>query len=166
MPSIRKALGIAIVGMLFGTSDAGYAHSVKRHSAHFRAQEAETTRTSAEAANAALLRSWYETVLGPLDPEPVDTFLAPDFVQHSKLAQPGPEGVKNFVRQMRGLWRRPRLTILRIFADGDFVVGQVHQERFEGDPGLNIVNIYRVENGRLKEHWGNLQAVEGNPLGK
>lgn len=123
-------------------------------------------RTAKESANVELLRRWYETVLAPLDPAPVDAFVAPDFVQHSKLAQPGPEGVKAFVRQMKTLWPKPRLTILRIFADGDYVIGQVHQERFEGDPGLNVVNIYRIEHGRLMEHWGNLQPVEGNPLAK
>jgi len=152
-------LGLAVAGLMLGNAAAGHARAAPP-------AMAEPARTSEEAANAALLRSWYESVLGPLDPEPVDRFLAPDFVQHSKLAEPGPEGVKRFVRRMRGLWPRPRLTIQRIFADGDFVIGQVHQERFEGDPGLNVVNIYRVENGRLKEHWGNLQAVEGNPLGK
>ena len=161
MPSAYKALGLVVAGLVLGAA-AGNA----RAATQAPTPEAASARTATEAANAALLRRWYETVLGPLDPEPVDRFLAPDFVQHSKLAQPGPEGVKSFVRQMRGLWPRPRLTILRIVADGDFVVGQVHQERFEGDPGLSIVNIYRVEKGRLKEHWGNLQAVEGNPLGK
>ena len=155
MRSVRKALGLAVAGLLLGSAVAAQADAAP-----------EPARTREEAANAALLRGWYESVLGPLDPEPVDRFLAPDFVQHSKLAQPGPEGVKAFVRQMRVLWPKPRLTIQRIFADGDFVIGQVHQERFEGDPGLNIVNVYRVENSRLKEHWGTLQPVDGNPLGK
>lgn len=122
--------------------------------------------TATESANIELVRRWYETVLGPLDPGPVDSFVAPDFLQHSKLAQPGPEGVKAFLRQMRTLWPQPKLTIKRIFADGEYVIGQVHQERFEGDPGLNVVNIYRVESGLLKEHWGNMQPVEGNPLVK
>lgn len=121
-------------------------------------------RTATESANADLLRCWYETVLAPLNPDPVGQFLASDFVQHSKLAQPGPEGVKTFIRQMQTQWTRPKLTIINIFADGDFVIGYVHQERFSGDPGLNITNIYRVENGRLKEHWGVLQPVTGNPL--
>lgn len=163
MPKFRKALGLAVGAALLGTA-AARAEPAQPATVSPHAPESGWTAT--EAANAALLRRWYETVLAPLDPGPVDAMLAPDFVQHSKLAQPGPEGVKTFVRQMRTLWPKPRLTIRRIFADGDFVIGQVHQERFEGDPGLSVVNIYRVENGRLKEHWGNLQAVEGNPLGK
>ncbi len=165
MPGVRKALGLALAAVLLVPA-VGAAQAAPAHPAAIGAQAPESGWTATEAANAALLRRWYETVLAPLDPGPVDAMLAPDFVQHSKLAQPGPEGVKGFVRQMRTLWPKPRLTIRRIFADGDFVIGQVHQERFEGDPGLNVVNIYRVENGRLKEHWGNLQAVEGNPLGK
>lgn len=159
-----SALGLALAGILCATATVANARPVADHSGHAPVPGTEVARTPAEAANASLLRRWYETALGPLDADQVDAFLAPDFVQHSKLAQPGPEGVKGFFRQMRRLWPRPRLTILRIFADGDFVVGQVHQERFEGDPGLNVVNIYRVENGKLKEHWGNLQPVEGNPL--
>lgn len=155
---LSKILKMALSGGLLLSLWGAPAHSGTRATA--------AGHTANESANIQLLRRWYETVLAPLDPTPVDAFLAPDFVQHSKLAQPGPEGVKAFVRQMQTLWPKPKLTILRIFADGDYVIGQVHQQRFEGDPGLNVVNIYRVENGRLKEHWGNLQAVEGNPLAK
>ncbi len=153
-----KTLKSATAAILLGALAAAPAQATSAKSAD--------SRTATESANIALLQRWYETVLGPLNPDAVDAFVAPDLVQHSKLADPGPEGVKAFLRQMKTLWPKPKLTIRRLFADGDYVIGQVHQERFEGDPGLNLVNIYRVENGRFKEHWGTLQPVEGNPLSK
>jgi predicted SnoaL-like aldol condensation-catalyzing enzyme len=53
-----------------------------------------------------------------------------------------------------------------VVADGDIVV--VHA-RYEGDPTLIAAEIYRIEDGKIAEHWDVLQpevtdTASGNPM--
>ena len=53
-------------------------------------------RTLGETANLALVRRVYEEVLGPLDSSRVDELFAPDYRQHSPLANSGAQALKDF----------------------------------------------------------------------
>jgi predicted SnoaL-like aldol condensation-catalyzing enzyme len=43
-------------------------------------------------------------------------------------------------------------------------VVHVHVARWEGDPGLAVIDIFRVENGLIAEHWDVIQEVPALPL--
>ena len=49
--------------------------------------------------------------------------------------------------------------IKRSFVDGDFVVVHHNVRRFPSDPGLAVVDIFRVTDGLIVEHWDVLQEV-------
>ena len=49
--------------------------------------------------------------------------------------------------------------ITRVFADGDYVILDVHMIRHPGDRGLAIAEIYRVQDGKLAEHWDRIQGI-------
>jgi len=52
----------------------------------------------------------------------------------------------------------------RAFVDGDHVVVHHHVIRHAGDPGMAVVDIFRVEGGRIVEHWDVLQDVPESPV--
>jgi predicted SnoaL-like aldol condensation-catalyzing enzyme len=52
-----------------------------------------------------------------------------------------------------------RSEIKRIFADGDYVIVHDHAVREPGTRGLAIVNIYKLEDGKVVEHWDVIQPV-------
>jgi predicted SnoaL-like aldol condensation-catalyzing enzyme len=48
------------------------------------------------------------------------------------------------------------------------VVGHVHGVRVPGEPGSAVVDIFRLEDGKIVEHWDVMQPVpedSANPNG-
>jgi predicted SnoaL-like aldol condensation-catalyzing enzyme len=45
------------------------------------------------------------------------------------------------------------------FADGDHVVVHSHFIPAPGDRGLAVIDIFRLENGKIVEHWDAMQPV-------
>lgn len=121
-------------------------------------------RTAQEEANLRLVIEMYHKVLIAMDSQAVDRYIAPDYVQHSSLAEPGVEALKAFLDKVRAESPDARQTIHRVMVDGDMVAVHVHVERFPGDPGLAVVDIFRVAGGMIVEHWDVLQEVPANPV--
>jgi len=61
----------------------------------------------------------------------------------NKKAVVGPRYVK---------FPRSRGEIKRVFADGDYVTLHVHAVRTPGERGSAIVDIFKLENGKIVEH--------------
>ena len=49
--------------------------------------------------------------------------------------------------------------IKRVFAEGDYVILHVHAVREPGQRGSAIVDIFKLENGKVVEHWDVAQDV-------
>jgi predicted SnoaL-like aldol condensation-catalyzing enzyme len=121
-----------------------------------------------EQANLDRVLAMYREVLVAMDPDKVEAHLPADYIQHSALAAPGLEPLKAFLAFVRQESPDAKQTIHRAFVDGDHVILHVHVERFLGDPGLAVVDMFRCEDGRIAEHWDVIQEVPAdniNPLG-
>jgi predicted SnoaL-like aldol condensation-catalyzing enzyme len=103
----------------------------------------------------ALLRS-----LETRDSAPVGFINRHKFIQHDPRVEDGLGGYKRFVA---GLPADTKVNTVRIFADGDYVVA--HSE-FTLPSGPQIgFDIFRFENGRIVEHWNNIEAKCPRPNG-
>ena len=70
------------------------------------------------------------------------------YVEHDPNVADGIAGVRRYIE---GMTLDARLTIVRIFEDGDFVVTQADgQVRGDG----TFFDVFRFENGAIVEHWG------------
>jgi predicted SnoaL-like aldol condensation-catalyzing enzyme len=49
--------------------------------------------------------------------------------------------------------------IKRVLVDGDMVILHVHAIREPGERGVAIVDIFRLENGKIVEHWDVVQPI-------
>jgi predicted SnoaL-like aldol condensation-catalyzing enzyme len=101
----------------------------------------------------------YHRVLIAMDSGQVDRYFPPDYIQHSSLAPPGVEHLKAFLDRVRIESPDARQQIKRALVDGDIVAVHVHVVRWPGDPGLAVADFFRVENGRIAEHWDVIQDV-------
>jgi predicted ester cyclase len=95
-----------------------------------------------------------------------DELVHPDFVNHE--APPnnpqGPEGLKETVSWLRGLWGPMRAEIEDMICEGDKVAARVtmhgrHLGEFLGRPptgkefATKQIHIGRLEDGKVIEHW-------------
>lgn len=122
------------------------------------------SRTAAEQANLDLVLAMYRDVLMPMDSGRVDDYISPDYVQHSSLAAPTVQALKDFLDFVKVQSPEGTHNLKRAFVDGDHVIVHHHVIRHVGDPGLAVVDIFRVADGRIVEHWDVLQDVPANPV--
>lgn len=122
------------------------------------------SRTAQEEANLALVLRLFEEVLNPMDSSAVDRFIAPGYIQHSQLAPPGRDALKAFLDTIRTETPEAVHDVKRAFVDGDHVVVHYHVRRWPGDSGWAVIDIFRIEDGLIAEHWDVLQdVVAGGP---
>ena len=119
-------------------------------------------RSEEEEQRRRFVVEMFEKVLMPMDSSQVDHFIAPDYVQHSSLAQPGVDGLKRWLDVVRVESPDARQEIKRSFVDGDHVITHQHVVRWRGDRGVAVIDIFRIEDGLIKEHWDVIQDVPEN----
>jgi predicted SnoaL-like aldol condensation-catalyzing enzyme len=81
------------------------------------------------------------------------------YVQHNPGAPDGPEGLKAFLGFLKEKFPQSRSEIKRVFADGDYVILHVHAVREPGTRGSAIVDIFKLEGGKIVEHWDVVQPI-------
>jgi len=122
------------------------------------------SRTAQEEANLALVADLFAQVLNPMDSGAVDRLVSPDYVQHSQLAPPGRDALKAFLDTIKAQTPQAVHDVKRMLVDGDHVTVHYHVRRWPGDLGWAVMDIFRVENGLIAEHWDVMQdVVEGGP---
>jgi predicted SnoaL-like aldol condensation-catalyzing enzyme len=119
-------------------------------------------RTMREQENHRLVAAMYERVLQPLDSSRVDEFFAPDYIQHSPLAATGAQGLKDFLDWARSTSPNAEHRVKRLFVDGDYVIAHVHVIINPGERGNAVVDIFRIADGRIAEHWDVAQEVRSS----
>jgi predicted SnoaL-like aldol condensation-catalyzing enzyme len=118
--------------------------------------------------NKALVLKAFDTLFNQRDYAAAARFWSPAYIQHSAHIAPGREGLFDLIRAAPDTLRyEPGL----ILAEGDHVM--VHG-RFSGmarPVAWIVVDILRIEDGQLAEHWDVLQdeathanSVSGLPM--
>lgn len=110
-------------------------------------------------ANKKVVVDFYEKGLNQKDYEAAAKYLGPRYVQHNPTAPDGPEGFKRLVAFLKEKFPNSHSEIKRVIAEGDYVVLHVHAVREPGQRGRAIVDIFRLENGKIVEHWDVIQDI-------
>ena len=112
-----------------------------------------------QEANKKNVVEFYDKALNQKDFEAAARHLGPRYTQHNPVAADGPEGLKAFIQFLRDKFPNARSEIKRVFAEGDYVIVHVHAIREPGTRGRAIIDIFKLENGKLVEHWEVAQDV-------
>lgn len=115
-----------------------------------------------EEANLALVRGLFDEVLNPMDSAAADRYISPNYIQHNQTVEPGRDKLKAFLDFIRQENPQGVHDVKRMFADGDHVIVHYHVRRWPGDLGWAVVDIFRVEDGMIAEHWDVAQDVIEN----
>jgi predicted SnoaL-like aldol condensation-catalyzing enzyme len=111
-------------------------------------------------ANKRIIREWHELAIDQRKPEEaVAKYIGPNYRQHNPGAGNGPEPFIQTVKQLTQIFPELRMEPKRIIAEGDLVVLHSHLILKPGDRGSAVVDIFRLENGKIVEHWDVVQEV-------
>jgi predicted SnoaL-like aldol condensation-catalyzing enzyme len=110
-------------------------------------------------ANKKSVVDFYEKALNQKDFDAAVKYFGPRYVQHNPTAPDGIEGFRKFVAFLKEKAPNSHSEIKKVFADGDYVILHVHSVREPGTAGRAIVDIFRLENGKIVEHWDVIQDV-------
>lgn len=101
------------------------------------------------------------------DPSVVDKIFDPNYIQHNPTISNGPDAIKALIPKLpKDFSYQPGMAV----AEGDLVM--VHGRYVGWGPKPMVgVDIFRIKNGKVMEHWDVLQeevpasaSVNGNPM--
>ncbi|MEZ5744782.1 MAG: nuclear transport factor 2 family protein [Sphingomonadaceae bacterium] len=88
-----------------------------------------------------------------------ETYVDPGYIQHNPMAQTGRDAAIAFLEPFFASNPDIEYSIKRVIADGDLVAVHSHGRFSKDDRGIAVVDILRVENCRVVEHWDVVQPV-------
>lgn len=106
--------------------------------------------------------AFYEAAINDKDFEAASKYLGDEYVQHNPRIADGIDGFRAFITELKETFPNLRAEVKRIVAEGDLVMAHVHGIRVPGQPGTAIVDIFRLAEGRIVEHWDVTQPVPEN----
>lgn len=85
------------------------------------------------------------------------------YVQHNPTAAGGKEGFGKLIEYLRANYPDSHSAIRRVFADGDVVILHVLEKLHPDDRGNTIIDIFRLEDGKIVEHWDVKEFIPVRP---
>lgn len=86
--------------------------------------------------------------------------------QHNRNLEDKIEGLVGFLEEFVQDYPDYTYDVKHIYADGSFVIFHSHatlnkEDRGNDEKGMNIIDVWRLEDGRIVEHWDSIQALDG-----
>lgn len=125
----------------------------------FFIQSTFAENTSQEETNKQNVVAFYNQVINEKNFASAATYLGSHYTQHNPTAADGPEGLKTFIQFLRDHYPNAHSDIKRVFAEGDYVILHVHSIREPGTLGRAIFDLFKLENGKIVEHWDAVQDI-------
>lgn len=129
--------------------------------------ETGTRDLAVEEANRQLVVSFYNQVFNEHDVAGASQVVADDYIQHNPTVATGKTAFVEFATGLLAANPGAHGRVIRSAAEGDLVWLHVHAGGNEdGTGGLAIIDIFRVEDGKIAEHWDVLQPVPAEAANK
>ena len=145
MMTDRRAFGFSLAA---ATTAAAAAGATPAHAAD-----------DVREANKRTVLAFYDAALNRLNIDEAAAYFGPHFIQHNPRSKDGIEGFRSLFQDLKKQFPGVRADVKRVFADGDFVILHVHVKLQPEDLGLAIVDMFRVEHGKIVEHWDVRQPI-------
>ena len=109
--------------------------------------------------NKRVVVDYYQTAFDGNPEKAVADHFGDRYIQHNPDAENGPEAFIGFVHWLRGEFPHLHLEIKRVIAENDMVVTHSHLVLNPGQPGRALADFFRLEEGKVVEHWDVIQDI-------
>lgn len=108
--------------------------------------------------NKQIVREFYELAFNGKRPaDAVERYVGSTYTQHNPQAADGTEAFIQFVTGFASQFPGVSIDIKRIVAEEDIVVTHGLLKTSADDPGTVAADFFRLEDGKIAEHWDVLQ---------
>ncbi|KGP62570.1 polyketide cyclase [Legionella norrlandica] len=112
-----------------------------------------------QETNKQVVTAFYQKALNEKNFDAAEDYLGAWYIQHNPMAQDGIEGLKNYINYLKSTYPQSHSEIKRVIAEGDYVILHVHSILEPGTKGTAIIDIFRLENNKIYEHWDVIQPI-------
>jgi predicted SnoaL-like aldol condensation-catalyzing enzyme len=109
--------------------------------------------------NKKTVLEFYDLIINKKDYAAAQPYIGSYYRQHNPVVAEGPEGLAAFIAWLKTEYPEARSEVKRVFADGDHVILHVHSMRPPHPRGRAIIEIFRLEEGKIVEHWDTIQEI-------
>lgn len=141
----------AALGLLLASGAPAYATA---------RQESPGAFSQAEQANIDIVIDFYNAAINEKDADKAAGFLGDTFIEHNPMARDGAAGLRAFIGWLGATFPDNQADIKLVVADGDLVVLQVYTRFSPEMRGNAMIEIFRLDGGKIVEHW---DVVEDTP---
>ncbi len=119
--------------------------------------------TLEEEANRAAAVGFFEQLYNAKNYEAAAEFLGSRVIQHTPSIGDGRDGLRQYAENLRKELPRSSREIKRVLTDRDYVIIQAHLVPEPGALGAVTGDIFRLDEGRVVEHWGVVHPITPSP---
>jgi predicted SnoaL-like aldol condensation-catalyzing enzyme len=149
-PYLASALAFALLTL---------APAIPAHAEELTTEQAAVLAEHAkEEKNKALVTTAYQELFGAKDLSALDRYFREDYIQHNPTVPTGREALRQVLLSL-GFDKAPKSSVdfVRVAAEGDLV--WLHTRAMWAGAESVIVDIFRVEDGKIAEHWDVIQPI-------
>ena len=107
--------------------------------------------------NKEVIQAFYKEFFNDHIVESADKYVREDYIQHNPGVDQGREALKKAFAEKFVAWPDFHLDIKMMIEENDMVAVYLKNVDTEGKTKCRVVDIYRLQDGKLAEHWDVLQ---------
>ncbi|WP_047049645.1 nuclear transport factor 2 family protein [Vibrio mexicanus] len=122
--------------------------------------------TEQEAQNAEIITDFVQHLMNNHDFDYIlKHYNDSAYTQHNRNLPDKVTGLVGFLEEFVEEYPDYTYDVKHVYVDGDYVIFHSHatlnlEDRGNDEKGLNIIDKWRLEDGRIVEHWDSIQALD------
>ena len=122
--------------------------------------------TEQELANATLITDFVQNLMNNHNFDYIlERYNDSSYIQHNRNLPDKITGLVGFLKEFVEDYPDYTYDVKHIYVDGDYVIFHSHatlkkDDRGNDKKGMNIIDAWRLEDGRIVEHWDSIQALD------
>jgi predicted SnoaL-like aldol condensation-catalyzing enzyme len=120
-------------------------------------QQDPEKKLNQQESNKKMVVEFYQELFGDKNVDAINKYIGDKYIQHNPGLPDGKEALINAVKIWFKDAPKEKVDFQHVAADGDLVM--LHVRNNSGLKVRAIVDIFRIENGKIVEHWDVIQEV-------